>query len=265
MPLDQERPFLVHLEILRWHLLRSLLAVAIVAAILFWKLPWVLHHIVLAPLRANFITFQWLCEWVPCVEPHPIKLQAVSPAEQFMKSLILAIVGGIILAFPYVAWEIWRFIAPGLYRHERMYLRNIVGYVSLFFFLGVLFGYFVLVPFMFRFFASFQLTPQVENIWRIGDVILLVVQTVFLTGLAFQLPLLMYILGQVGILTRPMLRRGRKYALVGALIVGGILTPSPDIFSQLLLAVPLLGLYELGIWLVARAQKPKSSWGRAIR
>jgi sec-independent protein translocase protein TatC len=172
MPLDQERnlPLWAHLDELRSRLIRSLIAVAIGVVLAFWKLQWILEQIILAPLRPEFITFQLLCRIGACIEQFPsLRLQATAPAEQFLKALVLALSIGLILAFPYIVWQVWQFIKPGLYRHEQRALRGIVFYISGLFFLGVLFGYFVLVPLMMRFFMSFQLTAQVENIWRIGD------------------------------------------------------------------------------------------------
>jgi len=262
MPLDQERdlPLWAHLEALRNHLLRSLAAVIIGSGFAFWKLSWILDRLVLAPLRTDFVTFRALCRLGACVETFlPPKLQATAPTEQFIKALVLSVSIGLILAFPYIAWEIWRFIRPGLYRHERKALRGIVSYISILFMLGVAFGYFVLVPLMMRFFMGFQLSAEVQNIWRIGDVIGLVAQTVLATGLAFQLPVLLWGLSWAGLMTAESLKQWRRYAIVAAVILGGVLTPSPDILSQLLLAVPLWGLYEMSLWIVRLSERRRRS------
>jgi len=169
--------------------------------------------------------------------------------------MVLALATGLVVGFPYLVWELWRFIRPGLYRHERQALQGIVLWVSLLFFVGVAFGYGVLVPFMLRFFASFHLAAEVENIWRIGDVIGLVVQTCLAVGLVFQLPILLWGLSKAGLVSSQALRKGRRYAIAAAVILGGVLTPSPDVLSQLLLAVPLWGLYELSIWVVALSER----------
>lgn len=258
MPLDQDRdlPLWAHLDELRRRLIYSLVAIAIATGFAFWKLTWILDQIVLAPLRADFITFRILCRLGACAKTSStFRLQAAAPAEQFIKALVLALAVGLILAFPFVIWQLWRFIKPGLYRHEQRALRGISLYISSLFLLGVAFGYFVLVPLMMRFFMSFQLSTEIENIWRIGEVISLIAQTVLATGLAFQLPVLMWALGKAGLITAASLRALRRYAIVAAVVLGGILTPSPDILSQLLLAVPLWALYEASVLIVALSER----------
>ncbi|GIV22388.1 MAG: Sec-independent protein translocase protein TatC [Bacteroidia bacterium] len=257
MPLDQERDlsFWAHLEELRWHLWRSVIVIVVLSGLAFWKIQWIVDKVLLAPLRADFPTVRLLCRLGPCVQEVPLRLQATHPSEQFVKAMVLALATGLVLGFPYLVWELWRFIRPGLYRHERQALKGIVLYVSSLFLAGVAFGYFVLTPFMMRFFASFQLGEGVENIWRIGEVIGLIVQTCLAVGLVFQLPILLWGLSQAGIVTARGLRKGRRYAIAAAVILGGILTPSPDVLSQLLLAIPLWGLYELSIGVVTLSER----------
>ena len=258
MPLDQERnlPFWAHLDELRARLIRSLIAVGIGLVVAFWKLSWIMEKVVLAPTRLDFITFRMLCRIGVCVEKvEMVRLQAIAPAEQFLKALVLALAIGVIIAFPYVVWQVWQFIRPGLYRHEVRALRGIVFYISGLFFVGVLFGYYVLVPLMMRFFMGFQILPEVENIWRIGDVIGLIVQTVLAAGLAFQLPVLLWGLSWAGLVTAEGLVRWRRYAILAAVVLGGVLTPSPDVLSQLLLALPLWGLYEVSVLMVRLSER----------
>lgn len=256
MPLDQERekPFWAHLEDLRGHLWRSLIVVLLLALVAFWKVDWIVHEVLLAPLQSDFPTLRWLCKGTPDCMP-PVRLQATHPTEQFLKAMVLALATGLVVGFPYVIWELWRFVRPGLYRHERKALKGIVAYISALFFVGVAFGYFVLVPLMLRFFVSFQLAQEVENIWRIGEVIGLVVQTTLAVGLVFQLPILLWGLSQAGLVSAQGLRKGRRYAVAGAVILGGVLTPSPDVLSQILLALPLWGLYEVSILVVALSER----------
>ncbi|MCX8112985.1 MAG: twin-arginine translocase subunit TatC [Bacteroidia bacterium] len=257
MPLDQERekPFWAHLEDLRWHLWRSVGVIVALAVIAFWQIEWLVGEVLLGPLRADFPTARLLCYLGHCPPALSLRLQAVHPSEQFLKAMVLALATGLVLGFPYVMWELWRFVRPGLYKHERQALRGIVAYVSGLFLLGVLFAYFVLVPFMMYFFATFRLSEAVENIWRIGDVISLIVQTCLAVGLVFQLPVLLWGLSQAGIITARGLRTLRRYAILLAVVLGGILTPSPDVLSQLLLAIPLWGLYELSILVVALSER----------
>ena len=262
MSLDQERnlPLWAHLDELRARLIRSLIAVGLGIVVAFWKLKWILEEVVLAPLRPDFITFRILCRLGACVEGmEMVRLQAIGPSEQFVKALVLAVAIGVIVAFPYIAWQLWQFIRPGLYRHEVQALKGIVFYISGLFFMGVLFGYYVLVPLMMRFFMGFQLMPAVENIWRIGDVIGLIVQTVLAAGLAFQLPVLLWGLAWAGLVTAEGLVRWRRYAIVAAVVLGGVLTPSPDVLSQLLLALPLWGLYEVSVLVVQLTERRRRS------
>ncbi|MCS7298307.1 MAG: twin-arginine translocase subunit TatC [Bacteroidia bacterium] len=256
-PLDQERekPFWAHLEELRWHLWRSIAAVIGIGILAFWKIEWLVGQVLLGPLQPTFPTTRLLCRIGHCPPPLPIRLQAAHPSEQFVKAMVLALATGIIGAFPYIAWELWRFIRPGLYRHERQALKGIVVYVSCLFLLGVLFAYFVITPFMIYFFANFRLSDAIENIWRIGDVISLITQTCLAVGLVFQMPVLLWGLSQAGLITAQGLRSLRRYAIVVAVVLGGILTPSPDVLSQLLLAVPLWALYEVSVILVALSEK----------
>jgi sec-independent protein translocase protein TatC len=184
-----------------------------------------------------------------------VRLQAIAPSEQFLKALVLSFAIGVIIAFPYIVWQVWQFIRPGLYRHEVRALKGIVFYISGLFFVGVLFGYYVLVPLMMRFFMGFQLMSEVENIWRIGDVIGLIVQTVLASGLAFQLPVLLWGLSWAGLVTAEGLIRWRRYAILAAVVLGGVLTPSPDVLSQLLLALPLWGLYEVSVLVVRLSER----------
>jgi sec-independent protein translocase protein TatC len=257
MPLDQEKnlPFWAHLEELRGHLWRSVIVIGLLAGIAFWQIDWLVSQILLGPLRDDFPTARLLCKLGKCLPSLPIRLQATHPSEQFVKAMVLALATGLILGFPYLIWELWRFIRPGLYRHERKALRGIVAYISALFFVGVAFGYFVLTPFMMHFFASFRLAAPVENICWIGDVIGLIIQTCLAVGLVFQLPVLLWGLSQAGMVTARGLRKGRRYAIAAAVVLGGILTPSPDVLSQLLLAIPLWGLYEMSIGVVALTER----------
>lgn len=262
MPLDQERdkPFWAHLEDLRWHLWRSVGVIFVLAIVAFWKVEWLVGQVLLGPLREDFPTARLLCRLGQCPPALTLRLQAVHPSEQFVKAMVLALAAGLVVGFPYLIWELWRFIRPGLYRHERRALRGIVLYVSVLFLTGVTFAYFVLVPFMMYFFGSFQLADSVENIWRIGDVISLVVQTCLAVGLVFQMPVLLWALSQAGIVTARGLSALRRYAVLFAVILGGILTPSPDVLSQLLLAIPLWGLYELSILVVRMGERRRQQY-----
>lgn len=185
-----------------------------------------------------------------------VKFQATSPYEQFMKALLYAFFGGLILAFPYVIWEVWRFIQPALSKKERGLIRWNVFFSSLLFFTGILFGYFVILPFSITFLSSFILFDEAENIWRIGDVVNFVLLLLFGSGFLFQLPVGIYYASKIGFVTPKFLRKYRKHAVVGLLVIAAIITP-PDPASQVLIFIPLLGLYEVGILISARVWRRK--------
>lgn len=186
-----------------------------------------------------------------------VKFQATSPYEQFMKALLYAFFGGLILAFPYVIWEIWRFISPALNRKEQVLVRWNVFWSSLLFFSGVLFGYFIILPFSITFLSSFILFEEAENIWRIGDVVNFVLLLLFGSGFLFQLPVAIYYLSKMGLMTPKWLRQYRKHAVVGLLVIAAIITP-PDPASQVAIFFPLVGLYEIGILISARVERRKA-------
>lgn len=185
-----------------------------------------------------------------------VKFQATSPYEQFMKALLYAFFGGLIFAFPYVVWEIWRFVQPALNKKERGLVRWNVFYSSLLFFTGVLFGYFIILPFSVTFLSSFILFDEAENIWRIGDVVNFVLVLLFGSGFLFQLPVGIYYASKIGFVTPKWLRKYRKHAVVVLLAIAAIITP-PDPASQVLIFLPLIGLYEVGIAISGRVLRRK--------
>ncbi|MDW8333886.1 MAG: twin-arginine translocase subunit TatC [Bacteroidia bacterium] len=264
---DSKMSFLDHLEELRWHLIRSLLAIAAGSMVCLIYVREIVQYVVLGPLRGDFPTHRLLCRLNAefCGFSFEAALQAVSPAEQFTKALVVSVVGGFVVAFPYVVWELWRFIKPGLYQDEIRRTKGLVGMVASLFFAGATFAYFVVLPFTLRFFAAFSLADGVQNIWRIGEVIALVVQFVLVGGLVFELPALSLLFSRLGFLTPALLKRFRKHALVACLILAGVLTPGPDVISQLLLAVPMLGLYELSIAVSASVERKRKRQLEAMR
>ena len=268
MPLDQEldekeMSFLDHLEELRWHVIRALGAVIIFTIAAFIMAPWIFQNVIFAPARVDFPTFQWLCklgelfnsEETLCVKEIPFKVQSRFMTGQFSMHIMSAFVIGLIAAFPYVVWEIWRFIRPGLYSKERKYSRGAVFSISMLFFTGVLFGYYVLAPVMISFLANYQISDMIVNEFDITSYVSTVVAVVFGCGLLFQLPVVMYFLTKMGIVTPLFLRTYRKHAIVIILILGAIVTPSADPFTQSLIAIPLYLLYEISILISVRVTK----------
>jgi sec-independent protein translocase protein TatC len=271
MPLDQqpieekEMSFLDHLEELRWHVVRSLGAVVVFTIVAFVKIEWIFTNILFAPGRVDFPTFRWLCslghligsEEAFCVEEIPFKIQSRLMTGQFTMSITAAFVIGLIVAFPYVIWELWRFIKPGLYNRERKSSKGAVASVSFLFLTGVLFGYYIMSPLMISFLANYTISDMIVNEFDITSYVGTIVTVVFGSGLLFQLPVVMYFLTKIGIVTPSFLRQYRKHAVVIILILGAIVTPSADPLSQALISFPLYLLYEISILISARVIKQK--------
>ena len=259
-----EMSFIEHLEVLRGHLFRSALAIAVGAIVFIIYNTFFVRDVLMGPTHASFPTYKWLCKLGHaiglgdnmCMKDIGLKMQSTSVSGQFSMYFTLIFMGGIIVAFPYIFWEFWRFIKPALTKKELSKTRGVIFWVSFLFFLGITFGYFVIAPYTVNFFANFQLDENIENRWTITSYIDTLVPLILGTGLAFQLPLVMFFLAKVGLMSPVFLRRNRKYAIVIILILAGIITP-PDVISQIICTIPLLLLYEISIWLTAKVQKEK--------
>lgn len=250
---DSEMSFLEHLEELRWHLIRSAVAVVILAIVAFVFKGFIFDSVILAPKTPDFPTNRWLCELgritdIPklCINSVPLKLQTVKMAEQFNMHIAVSVLAGLILAFPYIFYEFWKFISPALYEKERRNARGAVFYTSFLFILGVLFGYYVISPLSVHFLGSYEVSKDVISNPTLRSYVQTVSSVVLASGVIFELPILTYFLTRIGLITPDFLKRYRKHALVLILIVAAIITP-PDIFSQILVSLPLIVLYEVGI------------------
>ncbi len=262
---EKEMSFLDHLEELRWHIVRSVFAIMIFMIVAFYFTPWIFDNIIFAPSRIDFPTFRWLCKLgemtgaqdALCAKPFVFKIQSRYMTGQFTMQFLAAFVIGFIVSFPYVFWEIWRFIKPGLHRNEARNSRGAVFAVSFLFLLGISFGYFVLVPMMTWFFSSYSISSQIVNEFDITSFVSTFIALVFGSGLLFQLPVVVYFLTKIGLLTPQFMRTYRKHSYVVILIVGAIVTP-PDPLSQMLISMPLFLLYEISIFIsvyVARQRR----------
>ena len=260
-----EMSFIEHLEVLRGHLFRSVLAIAAGAIVFIVYNSFFVREVLMGPTHADFPTYKWLCKLGHaiglgdnmCMKDIGLKMQSTSVSGQFSMYFTLIFVGGIIVAFPYIFWEFWRFIKPALTKKELSKTRGVIFWVSFLFFLGITFGYFIIAPYTVNFFANFQLDDNIENRWTITSYIDTLVPLILGTGLAFQLPLVMFFLAKVGLMSPDFLRRNRKYAIVIILILAGVITP-PDVISQVICTIPLMLLYEISIWLTARVEKEKA-------
>lgn len=256
--------FIDHIEELRWHIVRSLIAVGLCAVFAFLNIDWIFHNIILGPARPEFISYRALCrlgEWIHvpalCLQELQIEFQNTQLAGQFMMSFSVSFALGFIFAFPYVFWEFWRFVRPALKPEELIYARGIVFWSSLLFFLGVAFAYFLIAPFTINFFAGYQLSPVFKNIITISNYYSTLSELVIGLGIVFELPILIYFLSRIGLLTPGLLRSKRNYAILIIFILAAVITP-PDWFSIWLVAIPLMILYELGIVISERAVKQRN-------
>lgn len=267
-PQPEEMSFMGHLEALRWHLMRSVIVWLIAAIVIFVFIDWVYDEIILAPSSANFITYGALCKfghWLHigeglCMPPVKIDFQVTEVNGTFTSAISIALIGSIIVSFPYLFWEFWRFVKPALSPKEIKYARGSIFWVSLCFFFGAAFGYYLLAPFTFNFLASFTLGKSGAILYRpsINDYIDSLTNLILGCGIAFELPILAYVLGKIGLITAKFLKRYRKYAFIIILIVAAVITPSPDVTSQTIVAIPLLLLYEISVILVARIDRKKA-------
>lgn len=256
-----EMSFWDHLDALRGHLFRSVLAIVVLAIVAFLNRGFIFDKIILAPKDSGFITNRLLCrmgEWmnIPslCLGNFDLKIININLSGQFTTHMYISFFAGIVVAAPYIIWEIWRFIKPALYDKERKHSSGAVISMSLLFIMGVLFSYFLIVPLTLSFFGSYQVSDAVNNQIALSSYISTVVSVTFSLGVVFELPVFVYFLTKVGIITPEFLKRNRKYTLVVLLIIAAIITP-PDIVSQILVTIPLYGLYELSILVSQRIHK----------
>lgn len=262
-----EMTFIDHLEELRQHIIRSVIAILVMAAIIFVYRDWVFDNVITGPINPDFISYRLLCDfshWAHmgdalCMPPVTINMQTTTFGGQFLSSISLALIGGILIAFPYIFWEFWRFIKPALKDKELSNTRFIIFWVSFFFFTGAAFGYFLLGPFTFNFLGSFTLGTKgvLETRPTLTDYLDNLTNLILGCGIAFELPVLAFILTKIGLITPVYLRKIRKYAAVVILLAAAIITPSPDWMSQLIVFIPLFTLYELSILVSARVSKQR--------
>jgi len=250
-----------HLEELRWHILRSLIAVVIIAVVAFSNRVFIFDYVILGPSTSDFITNRLLCmagQWLNidalCIKDMKLQIINISMSGQFLTHMYISMVAGFILAFPYVLWETWRFIRPAMHENERKYSTGGVIISSFLFLLGVLFSYFLIVPLTVNFLGTYQVSERVLNQISLTSYISTVVSVTFSVGVAFELPILVFFLTKIGILTSSFMIKKRKYMYVILLIVAAIITP-PDVFSQILVVIPLIGLYELSIAVAKSVEK----------
>ena len=260
----KEMSFLDHLEELRWLLVRSSAAVVVMAIVSYFFADYIFDQLIFGPTDPSFITYRFFCEASHyigfadsiCITELNFVIQNTEMEGQVNIFVWVCITTGFILAFPYILWELWKFISPALYEKEKKNAKLFIFVASILFFLGVLFGYFVIVPMSINFLATFTISSVVKNQFTIDSYVSMVKTAVIASGLFFELPIIIYFLTKLGLVGPNFLRKYRKYAVVIVLIVAAIVTP-PDVVSQITVAIPMLLIYEASIWISVFVERNK--------
>lgn len=261
---QQELTFLEHLEELRWHILRAILAIMFIAVVVFILRNFIFNEIILAPKNPEFFTNNFLCRLGEklnssniCINSDPIEIINIRMSGQLTIHIVISVVLGLILAFPYIFWEFWNFIRPALYDREIKHSRGAVLFSSLLFIMGVAFGYFIIVPLSIHFLGTYQVSDQVVNPINLKSYIGTIASVVLAAGAIFELPVLIYFLSKAGLVTPSFLIKYRKHSIVLIFILAATITP-PDVFSLVMVTFPLVILYEVGITISKRIEKKKA-------
>lgn len=255
--------FLQHLEALRWHFVRSAIAVVVIGFILFLYKDVVFGKVIFGPMNPGFITYRALCKFSHligmgdslCMQSITFELINIDLSGQFTTHIWVSIIGALILSSPYILWELWRFVSPALHEKERRYTSGVVFFASTLFLLGVLFSYYVIVPMTINFLGNYQVTPLVKNAIAMSSYISTVTILTFIMGVVFELPIVIFFLTKVGLIGPEFMRKNRKYSVVIILVIAAIITPSSDIPTLLLVSAPLYVLYEASIFVSKYAEK----------
>jgi sec-independent protein translocase protein TatC len=252
---EKEMTFLDHLEELRWHIIRALGVTVLVGIVFFIFHKFLFDTVIFGPTKPDFLTYRVICsisEYM-CFTPPEFVKQAIGFGESFIISIKVSFVMGFIAAFPYVFWEIWRFVKPGLYPKEQKASRGIVFVCSFLFLLGVLFGYYIIAPFATNFLMGYTI-PGVQNIPTLSSFINYMLMFTAPAGLIFELPIVVYFLARVGLVTAEFMRKYRRHSMILILVLAALVTP-PDVITQFLIGIPLFGLYEISILIARRVEK----------
>jgi sec-independent protein translocase protein TatC len=259
-----EMSFLEHLEVLRWHLVRSLVAIFIFAIIAFIFKSIVFDVIIIAPKTPEFPTNRLLCMLGQelnvqklCINSQPFELQTVKMAEQFQMHILVSLIFGFIISFPYIFWEFWKFIKPAMHDKEKKTASGAVFFTSILFILGVAFGYYLIAPLSVHFLGNYKVSEEVISNPTLGSYVRTVTSVVLAAGIVFELPVMVYFLSKIGLITPDFLKKYRRHSLVLILALSALITP-PDIFSQVMVSLPLIVLYEIGIGISRRIMKEQA-------
>lgn len=261
---EAEMSFLDHLEVLRWHLIRSIAVILLGAIVVFIAKDWIFDYIIFAPKKDTFPTYRILCSLgeTLCMQPPKLELITRELGEQFMIHIKSSIILGFVLAFPYVMYEVWRFIKPGLYSKEKKYARGFVFVCSSLFLAGILFGYFVISPFAITFLGSYSVGSEATNSPTLASYVNYMSMFTLPAGIIFELPVVVYFLAKIGVVNAAGMRKYRKHAFVSILILSAIITP-PDVVTQFLIGIPIFVLYEISIVVTKRIEKKNKALANA--
>ncbi len=276
--MEAEMSFFQHLEALRWHLVRAGIAVVVFSIVIFIYFDEIFDNIIMAPTHTDFITYRMMCRAGTffqslssyfnaksfCIETINVKLINTDMAGQFNLQLNSSLIIGLVLGIPYLFYELWKFIRPALHEKERKAASGFVFYASILFAMGVSFGYFVVTPLSVRFLAGYTVSATIQNLFSIDSYISSITMLTFLSGLVFQLPIVVYILASLGILTPKFMRDTRRYAVIIILIIAAIITPTPDALTMGVVALPLFLLYEFSIILAGVVERRRKKRNEEI-
>ncbi|MCS7077873.1 MAG: twin-arginine translocase subunit TatC [Bacteroidia bacterium] len=261
-----EMSFLEHLEELRWAIIRGLIGWVFFTIVAFAMKNYIFGYIIFGPKKQDFLTYQILRKIGISYQAPDFPLVSTTLTGQFTSHLLVSIYTGFILGFPFIFWQLWGFVKPGLYPHEIKATRGVVGYATLLFLIGLLFGYFIITPVSLSFLVQYSVddAQTVKNMFHLGDYISVVSLLTFAFGLIFEMPLIIYFLAKVGIMTPPFMRHYRKHAILAIFILSALITPTTDMITQLIVAVPMILLYEVSILIAGRVQKQREKVQKEI-
>ena len=255
---SNEMGFLDHIEELRWHIIRGGLVVITIAGVSLFFQDAIFEYIIYAPKKPEFITYRMFCALSEstCFSPPELKLITRELGEQFFIGMTVSLYLGAIIAFPYLFWEFWRFIKPGLYEKEIKIANRLVGVTSLLFLIGISFGYFIIAPFAITYLGSYTVGTEAVNSPTLSSYVTYLTMFTVPVGIAFELPIVVYFLSKLGIIGSSFMKKYRREALLIIFIVAGIITP-PDVLTQILVGIPMYILYELSIGVAKRVERDK--------
>lgn len=251
-------PMSHHLEVLRWHFIRAIGFIFFTSIILYGLGNYFFDQVILAHSSKDFFTYRFICNNFPslCFYPAPYTFEAIGLEEQFITHIKVSVIMGFAIAFPYVFWELWSYIKPALYPHEQKAARGMVIICTSLFYTGILFGYFIVAPFAVTFLSKYNVSQMVEIVPRLNTYVSLLTMIILPTGIVFELPVIVYFLTKIGLLTSSFMKKFRRHAIVLILIIASLITP-PDIITQFLIGIPFYLLYEIGILIASRVERQK--------